>query len=364
MPYTEYLNRPLIRGSALFLLAFGFASLIIPYGALRLTYDSFDYLVGGESMLTYLEGKNADGKPYMNRGPFLYFFLSWFESPLKASWWLNTLSFAISIVLVDAIARRLQLKTEIVFVSLLAIAMSWPWLQNHFFVWTEPFFTTLTLFLTYLILTKRSIVYILLLCVLSFFLRRAGIIVSIGVIGILFLDQRKRDALLLLIFLGGVYGVWYLLELRFLQESPSVDNVKFLASLSRVHHLDVITSWLIPKSVPLEIRIILLVGTILSLLILLRRNLAGCTRWQNNRIPLIIFSVYFLVFIVVFGTPDYHEAERFLSVMIPLFMLIMAQLIQWLIRLYPSRKRVFLALFVCWTAYPVTRTVFHLFTDF
>src|SRR5688572_3790984 len=85
-----------------------FAMIFYQYGSLRLTYDSHDFIAASENLNTYLSGRNHDGVPYLHRQPLLPAFLFFFDDKILAAWWLNVLSYGISLFLCFRIGRLLN----------------------------------------------------------------------------------------------------------------------------------------------------------------------------------------------------------------------------------------------------------------
>ncbi len=335
--------------------------LFLDYGKLQLTYDSHDYIRASESAEVYLRGKNEHGYPYMNRAPLLYAYLHFFDNKILAAWWLNTVSFLVSLALSFAIGHALQLKRLMLCGVMVTIVFCFPWLQNHFFLWTEPLFSALILLLVYGLVKRWPVFVIVLICLLCFFLRKAGIVLLFGTCFYYISIANYRSGLIV-----GVIGVatalgWYGIERYFSEQSSSAVNVAYLVALPRIHYGDVLSSWIFPRAIPLTLR--LLLNGILFLLAgsLLRANVSTLLKNHLLRVLIVIFGSYLAFFLLLFGTPEYMEAERFISVLIPLFILILYKFIQEVLA-NSSRlvQRTVVVLLLFWTLYSITRTLSHL----
>ena len=83
-------------------------------------------------------------------------------------------------------------------------------------------------------------------------------------------------------------------------------------------------------------------------------------RASGFRFLFVVVSCYFICQIVPFGAPDFHEAERYLSVMVPLVFLLMVMLLD-RVRSGESPYSSYVRIsFLMWCIYPVLRTCYHL----
>jgi hypothetical protein len=332
-----------------------------PYGTLRLTYDSHDYMSASKSPDTYLHGKNPDGFSYLIRAPLFPAYLGFFENKILASWWLNVLSFVTSLFLVYRIGRSMILSTPFLFGAVLASAFSYPWLQNHFFLWTEPFFCVLIFLLVYALVQNKPIRWIVTLCLLLFFFRKAGILVGAGVAGFYLLRKEYRDFLILTSILTVAVVCWEIVMFQFARTSTVLDTVGHLTTLSRSNFADVVTGWWLPRVLPEWIRIVLCLGAIITMTIFFKGQLKAFFRKRHNQVLGTLTGVYlFLVYIILqFGSLQYMDAERFVSVFLPLVVLLCFSFLHEISEVSDKKSMIYWGV-ALWMIYPVARTLSHL----
>ncbi|HEY0771782.1 MAG TPA: hypothetical protein VGD31_15765, partial [Sphingobacteriaceae bacterium] len=166
-------KRPFIKPSffvvcGLLFLGMVLAVAMLPYGQVRLTYDSHDILRASENLHTYLRGRNPDGHSYLVRAPLHPFLLSFFRDKLLAFWWINILSLAGSLFLVFKICRNAALSVASSVGVMIVTGAFVPWLLNFQFAWTEPLFIMLILLLCYALQNNGSPGWVLVICVSLF----------------------------------------------------------------------------------------------------------------------------------------------------------------------------------------------------
>jgi hypothetical protein len=326
---------------------------------LKQTYDSRDYLQASQSVRIYLLGSNEDAVPFLHRPPLLPAYLYIFENKILAAKWLNTICLLLSLWLCYFLARSFQLSNSLTGFYILLTATAYPWLQNHFFLWTEPLFSACILILVWLLINKKPVASVILVCILSYFLRKAGVFLIAGSLICYALDRNLKNIFLVSLICGCVVLCWEGLAIYYSKESASLNILSSMIDLSRANYADAITSWVLPKRISLTIRL-LLVPTILILLFYqIKSLLHGILKDRKVIVLAVISCSYVLPHIIFFGTPDYYEAERYLSVMLPVFLLLLVTLIQH-VQLHDSIKRPYLIVLIfLWSSYHIGRTIYH-----
>jgi hypothetical protein len=296
----------------------------------------------------------------VNRAPLLYAYLHFFDAKIEAAWWLNMISFTLSIVTAFRIGMELKLSKVFLTGLIITICFSYPWLQNHFFLWTEPLFSALILLLAFCLIRNTHLVLIVLICAVSFYLRKAGIVLFVAAC-IHYLSRREFKSLVTMSVIAMCIVVsWIFVEVNYVDENPSLINVNYLVSLTRSHYADVLSSWIFPRFIPLSIRLLLNAIFFFGLGILFKDHLVQLVKTKATQVVLILFSSYLMTFLVFFGTPEYMEAERFLSVVLPLFLMLIFNLGQQIYNHGTLTQRwIFSSGLLLWLLYPIARTLSH-----
>lgn len=346
----------------LFFLA-GFIILSLYADTLQLTYDSHSYIKASENAEIYFYGKNELGIPYLFRPPVLPVYLYFFDNKVLACWWLNVFSYATSLFLCYKIGYSLNLRGWYLYGSLVLIAFNYPWLQNHFFLWSEPLFSVFILLLAYSLITDKHVGVVVTICIVAFLLRKAGLFLSIGAVACYLMRRDYKSAVLagfatIFVFIG-----WEILSFRLSQVSTSAAIYNYMRELSRIHYVDAISSWAFPRVIPLNVRIVLTVSAIVIICLAFKDSVHAFFNKRVNQTILVIVLVYFACFIVPIGVPDYHEGERYLSVMIPLTLIIIFSFWSEINFINHLKQKLFLMLMVVWSLYPLGRTVYHFFSS-
>lgn len=347
----------------LILFGMGFLIFALVNPSLGLTYDSMDYLAASESADTYFSGRNPDHITYLHRPPLLPAYLYLFSDKATACWWLNLLSYATSLWLCLKIGKSLRATGFFLYAPMVVVAISLQWLQNHFFLWTEPLFTTLTLLLAYSLIEDKKLVSVIVICMAAFLLRKSGLFLGAGAcVGYVVKKNMRSSAILVAVMLLS-FGLWEYVIYYFSGVSTSLNILTGLSPLSRWPYADVLASWWLPKVIPLIYRLILIILFILALILLQPPWVKSYLKNPKVQLLWILSLTYVLCYIVFFGAPDYHEAERYLSVTLPLVMIVFFTFFNELInRMSSERKRkIITAGIAVWCLYPLARTVRYFF---
>ena len=333
----------------------------VPYGKVGLTYDSLDFIAASESLHTYLHKKNPDGFSYLTRAPFLPAYLHFFNDKVMAAWWLNMLCLTGSIFLIFKIARALNLHEFLIYPLVIVTTLTYPWVQNHFFLWGEPPFTFLILALTYCIAENKSLWVILMLCVLLFFVRKAGIFFFVSVGAWYFFSHDHRKWLITFVTAVVLFVSWQVLEHHLDSTSTFLSMIGINdETLRRTYYVEAITSWFLPMKIPLFLRallVILMIATTVYLNLAATRNFLAK---KKNQLMLVVSFSYMICLIGFSGASGYMDAERYLNVVLPLWMILLAS---FAFEIHASKgtcSALFLVALTVWLMYPIGRTISHL----
>ena len=331
------------------------------YGKLKLTYDSYDYLASSQSFETYFKGKNPDGFSFMSHAPFLPAYLHFFNDKILANWWLNLLSYFVSLFLIFNIGRAMDLRGFFLYAPVAVSAVSYPWLQNHFFLWTEPVFSVFLLLLFFCLLRKKPFFLVIVLCILLFLVRKAGIFFFAGTATWFLLKRDYKHFIISGLVMIIIFVGWQLIELHFTNASPSLENVRALVSFSKVHYVDALSAWLLPRFIPLYFRLMLSGILILSTALFFRKPLTEFYQKEKNQLLITLVAVYLVSFITLFGALEYLDGERYLSILLPVCMLLLFSFCQEISSAYYLKRKIFWVCLGAWLLYPLTRTIYHFY---
>lgn len=331
------------------------------YGELKLTYDSHDFMAAGESWQTYLHGKNADGFSYLTRAPLLPAYLGFFENKVLAAWWLNLICYVTTLLLIIRIGRRLCLSGIFLYGPVILTAMTYPWLLNHFFLWGEPPFVVFILLLTLCMLEDRPVSLVIFLCLVLFLIRKAGIFFFLSATAWYAIQKDYKKSFLVLLFGTITFAGGQFLEHYYDSTSALSNIIPELHLYSRVHYADALSSWVLPRVIPVWIRILLIVVTLTVILLTFRVTWMEFIRKKEHQVLLTIASLYAGTLIAATGCSGYEDAERYLNVVLPLCMVLIFSFSKAILLQGGGRSKFFLALLVVWSIYPLGRTIYHLF---
>lgn len=324
----------------------------------RLTYDSNAYIEASQSINIYFNGKNADGHTYLFRPPLIPLYLHFFSDKILAAKWLNAICFILSLWLCYFIAREFNFEPIFLSLFLITVGASYPWLQNHFFVWSEPLFCTLLLLLLLLMLRKCHWAWITLICVLLYFVRKAGLIITTGVFCCYLSQKHFRKAILTGLAVGLVVVGWELLIWSYSEGTTVPTIFAGPLAISKQQHIDAMTAWFLPRNISVTTRSIILFLSIVLITVKFNGKFGELRTDPNIKTVLIIGTVYILVFALLWK-PDYDDAERYLSTMIPFAMVIVIAILR-VLCLKQETKGYWLLFFLTWMTYPIGRTLYHL----
>ncbi len=339
---------------------FALAAIIIYSKEPQIDYDSKDFVSASKSLSIYLFGQNPDGHTYLYRPPVLILFLHFFLNKLLAAKWLNAVCFIASLWLCFFISCELQFKKLFQILALIIIGFSLPWLQNHFFVWTEPLFSTILLALVIALMKNKSFLWISFLCILLFFTRKAGVFVMCGVFIYYLLNNHQRDALRFAVSSFCIVVAWEVFTFLLAQESPSQNIFLDLWNEPRSYYLQAFIGWFWPSSKNSFINASFLIF-ISSAFAFLYRAFNRLKNSEQLKPIQILVIVYFTIVVLFLGAADYGDSERYLSVMLPLVMLWVVNTFQSIYLSQDGSRRIFfLAGILAWMIYPISRTIYHL----
>lgn len=325
----------------------------------KLTYDSESYLAASENATIYFTGHNAEHHSYLYRPPLLPLFLHFFKNKVAAAKGLNIFCFLTSLWLCYFLGRSQQWGWSSISYFIITVAFSYPWLQNHFFVWSEPLFSLFLILLIWQIHNKPSWVGSLLLCVVLFFIRKAGVFIAAGIFTTYFIKRDYKTSFYFGLSFLAIFASWEAITFAFASSSTTENIFKDLWSESRLHALDAFTAWFLPRNVNIWVRclIIMSIGAFAVYRIRLLREFVN----EGLKSTLIITCIYLLVFAILLGASEYGEADRYLSVILPL---VMFELISFFRALYRNEsammRQLYPIFFSTWLIYPIGRTIYHL----
>jgi hypothetical protein len=335
---------------------------IKPYNELVLTYDSRDYIDASESIHAYFHGANQDGATYLIRPPLFPLYLSLFVNKQFGAWLLNVVSFITSLYVIVLITAHIGLGWRWIVASVLLVTFSLPWLQNHFILWTEPAFCALLLTLMYCLLRNNSILIIIALCLALFFLRKVGVLFIFTTCLYYLLKKDYRKFVILSVVSLLVVIAWEVLCISLANESPSAKAISMLMALDRSSFADVVTGWFLPRKLSSGTRLFLFLATSVSLFVIFRNYLETFFRQDHIQLFLLYSVGYCLFFALLFGTLEYHDTERYLSVVLPIVCLFVVCFLSEVPR-SPKVQKIAFVVFCLWAVYPVARTLTYLLRD-
>lgn len=348
--------------SASILLGFIIVVAFHPYGVLGLTYDSHDILAASKDLHTYLHGRNQDGHSYLVRAPLHPIFLSFFGNKVVAMWWVNLSSILASLVLVYKIARINNLSANACRLAVLITGIFTPWLINFMYLWTEPVFIVFVLLLCYALLEKWSVTSVIVICVILFLTRKAGLFFFAAAAATYLLEGKRMNAASTVAFGVFVFILWEWLEFTYGSTGYIFAWIPKLQTYSRVYYVEAVTSWFLPLQITLIFRVVAVALLVLSVLVFFSTQLFGALRQRQNVVLLTLASTYVLILVSFRGISEYEDGERYLTVVFP-FLLIFS--INLLSRIWETSEKP-LQFFIClviglWLTYISLRLVHYFF---
>ncbi|HAS42140.1 MAG TPA: hypothetical protein DCS93_16810 [Microscillaceae bacterium] len=332
-----------------------------------ITYDSKQYLSAADSFAQSRQLLNEKGKPHLAHTPLYAVTLSWLgANRLQWAKYLNTICLGITLLLFVYLGNCLlhNAITQWVFSMLLVIAT--PLQLIHHFVWSEPLFLTflaVLLVLFYHFLQKPTPQVFWGMVPVAFLLcmqRNPGIFIIVGVALSFWWFSNVRwwkVALWGLVSISG-WAVWtvYTYQTNQAEIQPAFHNVlgELLLRHNLDHHLNVLSSWLLPLTISLIIR-----GVILLLFVglLIVSAMYGYVQITQFTKALFTIGVVYMICLQFTERVDYHETTRYLAVIFPLVLLAMVESIELLGRRMPLNiTQLSGVLLLCWLLYPIGRT--------
>jgi hypothetical protein len=171
-----------------------------------------------------------------------------FRIKLPPAGGLNIFCYATSLLLCFRIGESLRMSKVFLYAVLIVIAFNYPWLQNHFFLWTEPLFTVLALWLAYSLAENKKLSIVIGICVITFFLRKSGLFLGAGAVVWYVFNKNVRSALVLGSVMLFVFALWEYVTFYFSDVSTSLNILSYMNPLGRAPYADALTSWFIPRS--------------------------------------------------------------------------------------------------------------------
>lgn len=343
-----------------------FAAVIIhafsPIGILRMTYDSYDLIAASASFDTYLSGKNADGHSYLVRAPLHPFILSFVEDKVAVMWWLNLVALFASLFLLFKICRLNNFSVGNTLLALSATLLFFPWLMNFQFFWTESVFIALILLLCYSQMKGWRMSGVIIICLLLFLTRKAGIFFFVAAAGYYLTQKMRMEAMILFVSGVLVFAAWQFLEYSYGSTGYFGIMLGTLDEYYRIHYVEVITSWILPRQIPLFLRSTIVLGMLVLAVYYFRKKIFVVFNRSQNLVLLSIAGIYSVILMSFSGASGYEDAERYLNVVYPLWIVLGISVCTEGLASRSKNQRILIgAIGGLWLLYPFLRTVHHLF---
>lgn len=332
-----------------------------------ITYDSRQYLSSAQSFATNQQLLNEEGKPHLAHTPLYAITLSFLgKNRLQLSKYLNTVCLAITLLLWLSLGNQILTHSIYQWLFALVLVLATPLQLLHHFVWSEPMFVMLlsaSVVLLYKYSKKNHPKYLWALALLGFFLclqRNPGIFLIIGFFLSLwhFFGVKWWKVLLYTLFAMTGWICWTVYTFRINPKGtqPAFHNVlgELLSRHNLDHHLNVLSSWFLPITIPVILRAILF-GILLIFV------LATVFYWQikSGKFIKVLLTLIFVYIICLQFTErvDYHETTRYLAVIFPLIILALFQFFELISEQMPMIvARTFKLILLLWLLYPIGRT--------
>jgi hypothetical protein len=330
------------------------------YPYVQLTYDSHDYIAASTNAGIYLNGKNPDGFYYLIRPPFMPLYLHLFDDMIFAGALLNTFAFGITIFTCLRLGRLFIYDRVTIWIFILSVIFSFSFLQFHFFLWTEAAFAAIILVVFYCIATEKPVYQVIALLILAFLLRKAAGFITFATLAVYVNDQKIKQAVLISIAMAAVFFAWEVFAFSQIDTYATGNTWGHHISFARIPHLDSVTSWILPRVLPVAARVLLMI-VILTAIYIGRAAFIGYWRDQKNRSLFFFWFAYISSLFIFWGARDFDEADRGLAVVLPFFMLTCFSLFSRLGNIQISRQNLYF-LPILWLIYPISKCVYHLLT--
>jgi len=363
------------------------------------TYDSLEYLKTAENLIVHYSFIKTDSQPYMAWALGFPFLLIIF----KDSIFLNLLCILGTYIFYFDLTQKLVQKTSTKWWLILAFVFSTPLYLIHHFVWSEPPFLLFLIVNSWAfynlsssndstITNQIDSKKLLLFCLFGFLfmsMRNAGIYFVVGISSGVFvfyllpLFYRNKKIKLLLIYQNNYFKALVYFSLSSIlpfflwwlhakiQAEGNIMSMYGLATRTLVEEFfnygDVLSRWLLPSSISLEIRILLLLLFIVFVLLVATRAMASnftysyrcsCPHERPIANTKFILFIFWIIFVYLIGMLLSRagmkvDAERFLGIIYPFLCILIGFVLDNMkINEYLKYGIAFL-----WLIYPLLRTV-------
>lgn len=296
-------------------------------GGVGFTYDSFDYAEAASNLDLFLKG-NFINERVIKRPPVYPIIVSLFfwigdDGLTLLNMILYVANFYLVIKIVDFVIEDEQSK----FLAIVCVMFSVTIHLVHAFAWTEGLVVCLMLLQIKLAFDDRLVDFkyllIITLGVLSVLTKKGAMLLVPGMVLMIYLSgvgvRRWAYPLLYCILCWGAYQLWDgLINLR---EPVDIVTAKRFLSLE---YLNVLSVWLMPLNVPSLIRNTVAIIILLLLTIFYIKNLVKKNSHLNS---LLLIFVSYTLLRSYYSNVYFHEAERYLSLVYPLFIIILFSLL-------------------------------------
>jgi hypothetical protein len=162
------------------------------------------------------------------------------------------------------------------------------------------------------------------------------------------------------VILGTVMVGWELVCVYFTETSTSFNTFTYLTTLTRWDFADVLTAWVLPPIIPISIRIVVVLLFATSIVFNYKPYVLQL--WQKPATkPLIVVVVIYLLFLILFiGSPDRSEAQRFISIILPVCNLLLFSFVNAIYSAPDLSRKLFYTTLTVWMVYPVVQTLSNL----
>ena len=332
-----------------------------------ITYDSRQYLSTAHSFAQSRQLLNEKGIPHLAHTPLYAIILSGLgPNRMQLSKYLHTVCLIITLWCFIYLANQVLQSVYFQWLFAILLATATPLQLIHHFVWSEPVFLAflaILLVLCYWWLSHPTSPLFWGMILAGFFLclqRNPGIFVILGMaLGLWWFTKTKRWRIAVFVMLsisGWLAWTAYTFQTNQSDIQPAFHNLlrEITTRHNLDHHLNVLSSWWMPLTIPLIVRgpgwlalMIALVGSGMYRRIRLS---------QFTKILSIICFVY-IICLQFTERVDYHETTRYLTVIFPLAMLVIFSVIELVFRhLSVNIAQTFKWLLLFWMFYPMSRT--------
>jgi hypothetical protein len=350
---------------------------------LGITDDSINYLSAASSFPPNFLKTN--GTPFVEWPPLYPVILSLYKitgiSVAGFAGIINGIAFILNLFLASKLLYAVIKSKYIYYTALLFLLFSVPLLQSHVFIWSEGVFIlllllTLSAMVKYLD-TDKYIYFIILifLSILMSLQRKTGLFFTIN-FGIILFTLSKDKSFIKKIICTSLYIsistlpfiLWTFRKYTILGrvfESAFLKPEKIILNIKQL--LNVLSSWVIPAEISLDIRLSVIVFAGISIIILLVKSSTQFKEIFNStliKVSFISFVGYLLLLPIVF---IYIQGEniddRILSPVYILVFMFLFLFLDNIIALLSYRyllKKSILVIITLSLCYPVLRTIYHI----